>query len=52
VINRLAYLAMDFPELAEIEINPLRVLAAGQGAYAIDVRGRIQREPGTGIREP
>jgi len=43
VINRLAHLAIDFPELAEIEINPLRVLEAGQGAYAIDVRGRISR---------
>jgi acetyltransferase len=43
IINRLAYLAMDFPELAEIEINPLRVLAAGRGAYAIDVRGRLTR---------
>jgi len=38
VLLRLAQLAADFPELPEIEINPLRVLADGQGAFAIDVR--------------
>jgi len=38
---RLAQLAADFPRLAEIEINPLRVLADGQGAVALDVRARI-----------
>ncbi len=37
---RLAQLADDFPELAEVEINPLRVLPAGEGAYAVDVRAR------------
>jgi acetyl coenzyme A synthetase (ADP forming)-like protein len=35
---RLAQLAVDFPRLAEIEINPLRVLCEGQGAFAIDMR--------------
>ena len=35
---RLAQLAVDFPRLAEIEINPLRVLCEGQGAFAIDTR--------------
>ncbi len=38
---RLAQLAADFPQFAELEINPLRVLPEGQGAYAIDVRVRI-----------
>jgi acetate---CoA ligase (ADP-forming) len=37
---RLARLAADFPKIAELEINPLRVLPAGQGVLAIDVRGR------------
>jgi len=37
-LMRLAQLAADFPELNEIEINPLRVLPAGQGAIAVDVR--------------
>jgi acetyl coenzyme A synthetase (ADP forming)-like protein len=36
----LAQLAADFPQLKEIEINPLRVLPEGQGAFALDVRIR------------
>lgn len=38
---RLAKLASDFPALTEIEINPLRVLAPGKGAVAVDVRIRL-----------
>jgi acetyltransferase len=41
VLLRLSQLAHDFPQLTEIEINPLRVLAAGQGAFAVDVRARL-----------
>jgi len=41
VLKRLAQLAADFPCLIEMEINPLRVLAVGQGAYAVDVRIRM-----------
>ena len=37
---RLGQLATDFPRLAEIEINPLRVLPRGQGAVALDIRIR------------
>jgi succinyl-CoA synthetase beta subunit len=36
----LSQLAVDFPQLAEIEINPLRVLPVGQGAFALDIRIR------------
>jgi acetate---CoA ligase (ADP-forming) len=36
---RLAQLAVDFPQLAEIEINPLRAMQ--QGVYALDVRIRL-----------
>jgi acetyl coenzyme A synthetase (ADP forming)-like protein len=44
---RLAQLAADFassapgPQLAEIEINPLRVLPEGHGAFAVDARARV-----------
>ncbi len=38
VLFRLAQLAADHPEIAEIEINPLRVLPSGKGAVAVDVR--------------
>jgi acyl-CoA synthetase (NDP forming) len=40
IITRLALLAANFPQLAEIEINPLTVMEEGQGAYAVDVRAR------------
>lgn len=42
VLLRLSHLAADFPELVEIEINPLRVLPAGQGVVAIDARARLK----------
>jgi acetyltransferase len=35
---RLGQPAADFPQLAEIEINPLRALPEGQGAVAVDVQ--------------
>jgi acyl-CoA synthetase (NDP forming) len=40
-VLRLYELSVGFPELAEIEINPLRVLSRGRGALAIDVRARV-----------
>ncbi len=40
---RLAQLAADFPQIAEMEINPLRVMTEGQGAVAIDVRIGVTR---------
>jgi acetyltransferase len=36
----LSQLALDFPQIDEIEINPLRVLAEGEGIFAVDVRYR------------
>jgi acetyltransferase len=39
---RLSQAACDFPEIAELEINPLYVLPEGQGAYAVDVRGVVE----------
>jgi acetate---CoA ligase (ADP-forming) len=38
VLMRLSCLAADFPCLSEIEINPLRVLMEGGGAWAVDAR--------------
>jgi acetyltransferase len=37
-IGRLGQLALDFPEIAEVEINPLLVLPKGQGAKVLDAR--------------
>jgi len=41
ILIRLGQLAADFPQLAEIEINPVRVLP--QGAFAVDARAMIQK---------
>lgn len=41
---RLAQFAVDFPDVAEVEINPLRVQREGQGAVALDVRMRVARD--------
>jgi acetyltransferase len=41
-VLRLAQLIVDFPQVAEIEINPLRVLS--DGAVAIDARLRVLRD--------
>ncbi|MEW6093361.1 MAG: acetate--CoA ligase family protein [Chloroflexota bacterium] len=37
-ILRIGQLAADCPEIAELDVNPLMVLPAGQGALAVDVR--------------
>ncbi len=38
---KLSHLAANCNSIAEMEINPLRVLSPGQGAYAVDVRIRL-----------
>jgi acetyl coenzyme A synthetase (ADP forming)-like protein len=40
-IKRLGQLAADFPQLTEIEINPLRVFPSSQGVAALDVRMKL-----------
>jgi acyl-CoA synthetase (NDP forming) len=40
---RLSQAACDFPEIAELEVNPLYVLPEGQGAFAVDVRGVLNQ---------
>jgi acyl-CoA synthetase (NDP forming) len=39
VIQRISQIACDFPELAELEINPL--LAFPDGVQAVDLRARV-----------
>jgi acetate---CoA ligase (ADP-forming) len=38
VITRLSQLAVDFPQILEIEINPLRVFKEGEGVLGLDCR--------------
>jgi acetate---CoA ligase (ADP-forming) len=40
-IRRIGKLLIDLPGVVEVEINPLRVLAHGEGVLAIDARVRI-----------
>lgn len=42
-LMRLGQLVADHPEIAEVEINPLRVRLDGQGVVAVDVRLRVHR---------
>ena len=37
-ILRISQLVTDFPEIAELDINPLLVREQGQGAVAVDMR--------------
>jgi acetyltransferase len=37
-ILKLAQMASQFPEMVELEIDPLTVLESGEGAQALDVR--------------
>lgn len=41
VLTALGQIAIDYPQIKELEINPLSVLAKGKGSVALDVRGAI-----------
>jgi acetate---CoA ligase (ADP-forming) len=43
VIVRMAQLALDFPEIQELEANPVIVDDAGKGCSAVDARATIRR---------
>jgi len=38
MLGRLSSLIIDFPEIAEIDINPLKVFSKGNGACVLDAR--------------
>lgn len=40
-ILHLAQIALDFPQITEIEINPLIVMQAGEGVRAVDARVKL-----------
>ena len=42
ILLALSRMAVDYSEIAELEINPLRVFPAGRGALALDVRMRLE----------
>ena len=43
-LRRIAQIGHDFPEIEELEINPLYALAEGSGAYALDIRGALREK--------
>lgn len=43
---RIGQLAADHPEIAELDINPLLVLPAGQGVMAVDTRIILEQDHG------
>jgi acetyltransferase len=42
VIVQLGQLAVDFPQITEVEMNPLRGHSQGKGAVALDARVRVE----------
>jgi acetate---CoA ligase (ADP-forming) len=42
---RVGQLVQDFPEIVELDINPMVVYAQGQGAIAIDMRLVVAQKP-------
>ncbi len=44
-LRRVGQLVADFPAIAELDINPLIVGDEGEGAWAVDVRIALDREP-------
>jgi acetyltransferase len=42
VLLRLSQMALDLDSIAELDINPLRVFDAGQGAVAVDARAVVE----------
>ncbi len=45
---RIGQLVQDFPEILELDINPLTTFTKGQGAIAIDMRLVLAKEPEIG----
>jgi hypothetical protein len=49
VVLRIARLADDFPEVAELDLNP--VIAGPDGCVTVDARVRVGRPPQAGRRK-
>ena len=43
-IIRISQIALDFPEISELEVNPVMVGEEGQGVFAVDALVTIRRE--------
>jgi acetyltransferase len=45
VLERFSQLVEDFPQLAEMDINPLMVFPDGEDFRAVDIRVRLAESP-------
>ncbi|KMQ52670.1 Acetyl-CoA synthetase [Chitinispirillum alkaliphilum] len=45
-LQRMSQLVIDFPEISEIDINPLKVGHEGDGAFVVDARIVLEKENG------
>ena len=45
---RISQLVTDFPEIVELDINPLMVYEAGRGAVAVDMRFVLKEKESKG----
>jgi len=43
-LQRLSQLVIDFPEIDEVDINPLKVGQKGDGAFVVDARIILSKE--------
>ena len=43
-LQRMSQLVIDFPEIEEIDINPLKVRSEGEGAFVVDARLIISKQ--------
>jgi succinyl-CoA synthetase beta subunit len=46
LVRALAAAAMAHPEVAEVELNPVKVLPTGQGVMAVDIRVHLAHQAG------
>jgi acetyltransferase len=51
VLMRFSVMIEDFPEIKEVEINPLMVKSKGEGSVAVDARIRMQAHTPGGLRD-
>jgi acyl-CoA synthetase (NDP forming) len=50
LLSRVSQMLTDIPELVEMDLNPVKILAPGQGCIAVDARIRLRGEAVTPSR--
>ncbi|MCU0692212.1 MAG: acetate--CoA ligase family protein [Polyangiaceae bacterium] len=50
LLRRVSQMVTDIPELVEMDLNPVMILAPGKGCVAVDARMRLSNMPGQASR--